>query len=99
MDWVIVAATVVIAVSSIASFFVTWRLSQDSRVLRTAGTEPRLVAYLGPGRDSQMLNLVLENVGQGPARDVAYFVEADSQDFATHNVRRLTPDACLTPDA
>ncbi len=96
MDWVIVAATVVIAVSSIISLVVTWRLSQDSRALRTAGTEPRLVAYLGPGRSPQRLNLVLENVGQGPARDVAYFVEADSQDFAKHNVKGLASASLRT---
>ena len=96
MDWVVVAATVVIAISSIASLVVTWRLSQDSRALRTVGTEPKLVAYIGPGRHPQLLNLVLENVGQGPARDVAYFVEADSQDFAKYDVKGLIPASLRT---
>ena len=47
MDWVIVAATVTIACSALASLWLTWRLSQDNRALRRAGTEPEVVAYLG----------------------------------------------------
>ncbi len=90
MDWVIVAATMVIAVSAVASFCVTWRLSQDSRALRKAGTEPEVVAYLAPDpRSGFFINLVLENVGQGPACDVEYFVDADPEDFAKREVRNV----------
>lgn len=84
----IVGATVVIAVSAVASFWVTWRLSRDSRALREAGTEPEVVAYLAPDRRSAaFLNLVLENVGQGPACEVEFFVDADPDDFAKHEVQ------------
>ena len=87
MDWVIVAATVVIACSTAASLWLTWRLSEDSRALRRAGTEPEVVAYLAPDpRSGFLVDLVLENVGQGPACDVEYFVDADSADFTKHEV-------------
>lgn len=94
MDWVIVAATVVIAFSALASLGLTWRLSQDNRALRKAGTEPEVVAYLGiDPRSGFLVNLVLENVGQGPACDVEFFVEADRQDFADHEVMYVTAGA------
>ncbi|MDE2933842.1 MAG: hypothetical protein OXS47_08235 [Chloroflexota bacterium] len=88
MDWVIVAATVVIALSALASLWLNWRLTQDNRTLRKAGTEPEVVAYLEPEqRSGILLDLVLENVGQGPACDVEYFVDADPEDFARHEVK------------
>ncbi|MDE2669688.1 MAG: hypothetical protein OXI51_08535 [Chloroflexota bacterium] len=91
MDWVIVAATVVIAFSAAVSLGVTWRLSQDSRALRKAGTEPEVVAYLALDATSpSVINLVLENVGQGPACDVDFFVDADAEDFSEHSVRFVT---------
>ena len=94
----IVAATIVMAVAAGLSVvltgvsaWLTWRLSQDNRALRRAGTEPEVVAYLGVERSSAYLvYLVLENVGQGPACDVEYFVDADPQDFASHNVAKVT---------
>ncbi|MCY3882147.1 MAG: hypothetical protein OXG61_08515 [Chloroflexi bacterium] len=88
MDGVIVAATVVIASSALASLWLNWRLSQDNRALRKAGTEPEVVAYLAPDpRSGFFLDLVLENVGQGPACDVEYFVDAEPVDFAKHEVK------------
>ena len=91
MDWVIVAATVVIACSALASLWLTWRLSQDNRALRRVGTEPEVVAYLGlDPRSGFLVNLVLENVGQGPACDVEFFVDADPKDFADHEVMYVT---------
>ena len=87
MDWVIVAATVVIACSAAVSAWLTWRLSQDNRTLLKAGTEPEVVAYLAPDpRSGFLVDVVLENVGQGPACDVEYFVDADPEDFAKHKV-------------
>ena len=87
MDWVIVAATVVIAISALASLALNWRLTQDNRALRKAGTEPEVVAYLGlDARSGFLVNLVLENVGQGPACDVEYLVDADPQVFGDHQV-------------
>ena len=87
MDWVIVAATVVIACSAVVSGWMTWRLCRDNRTLLKAGTEPEVVAYLAPDpRSGFLIDLVLENVGQGPACDVQFFVDADPGDFAKHEV-------------
>ena len=92
VDWVIVAATVVIAISSVVSLGLTWRLSQDNRALRKAGTEPEVVAYLVPyAKEGACISLVLENVGQGPACDVEFFVDAEPKDFADHDVLSVTP--------
>lgn len=92
MDWVIVAATVVIAFSAIASLWLNWRLSQDNRALRKAGTEPEVVAYLAPlGKYRAFFHLVLENVGQGPARDVELFVDAKPSDFDGFDVQDVVP--------
>ena len=94
MDGVIVAATVFIAISAGVSAWSTWRLAKDNRRLLKAGTEPEVVAYLGLDQQSGFLvNLVLENVGQGPACDVEYFVNADPQDFADHKVRHVEAGA------
>lgn len=97
LDWVIVVATVVIATmaavsagSAVVAAVLTRRLTQDNRALLKVGTEPEVVAYLGMERRSTYLvHLVLENVGQGPACDVEYFVDADPQDFADHGVLRV----------
>ena len=92
MDWVIVAATVVIAFSAITSLWLNWRLSQDNRALRKAGTEPEVVAYTAPlGRYNAFFHLVLENVGEGPACDVEFFVHANPDDFAEFNLRDIVP--------
>ncbi len=92
MDWVIVAATVVIACSAVVSAWLTWRLTRDNRTLLKAGTEPEVVAYAAPlGRDNAVFHLVLENVGQGPGRDVEFFVDASPNDFAGFNLRDLVP--------
>jgi hypothetical protein len=55
-----------------AVVLLTAALAQDNRRLRKAGTEPDVVAYLLPDqRHLNMLNLVVANVGRGPARNVA----------------------------
>ena len=92
MDWVIVAATMVIAFSAITSLWLNWRLSQDNRALRKAGTEPEVVAYLAPlGKYRAFFHLVLQNVGQGPARDVEIFVDAEPSDFDGFDVQEVVP--------
>ncbi len=91
-DWVVLVATGVIAISASVSAWLTWRLSQDNRALRKAGTEPEVVAYLArTGRYGAFFQLVLENVGQGPAQDVEIFVDASPPDFAGFNLREIAP--------
>ena len=59
----------------------------ENRRLRKAGTEPEVIAYLAP--DSQHhtpLNFVLANVGRGPARNVSFSFDANTEDLEIHNV-------------
>jgi hypothetical protein len=63
-------------------------LARETRELRRAGTEPDVVAYLLPHPVHLIvINVVIANVGQGPARDVEVEFEADPSDFSSHNVR------------
>lgn len=94
MDWVIVAATVAIAVSAIASLWLNWRLTQDNRALRKVATEPKVVAYLAPDpRSGFLVDLTFANVGQGPACDVEYWIDADPGDFARLEVMHVSAGA------
>ena len=83
----IVAATVVIAISACASLWLNWRLSQDNRALRKMETEPRVVAYLATDhQERRAINFVLANVGRGPARNVEFTLQGELSDFPTHGV-------------
>ncbi len=82
------AATVVIAVVVIITAFLTKALANENRLMRKSGTEPKVVAYLklDPYR-TYVVNFVLANVGQGPARDVEFTFQADESDFRDHDVK------------
>lgn len=81
------AATVVIAVMAYLTWRVTRTLAHENRLLRKAGTEPKVVAYLTiPPLYRIFWNFVLANVGQGPARNVTFKFDADEEDFEAHDV-------------
>ena len=64
-------ATLVSAVMAVVITALTRTLASENRMLRKAGTEPDVVAYLLPNpRFVNFLNLVVANVGRGPARNV-----------------------------
>ena len=87
-------STAIIAGSALVTLIVTsttvWltrNLVRENRLLRKAGTEPKVVPYLKvDSRFSGAINLVLVNVGQGPARNIEYSFLADAEDFARHQV-------------
>ena len=87
-DLISAVATVVIAVSVIITAFLTYALANENRLMRKSGTEPKVVAYLklDPYR-TYVVNFVLANVGQGPARDVEFTFQADESDFRDHDVK------------
>ena len=97
IDWlnansgfVTAGATAIIAFSAVITTLLTWNLARDNRALRKAGTEPEVVAYLDiDARSGSLVMLVLENVGQGPACDVEFFVDADPKDFSAHEVMNV----------
>jgi hypothetical protein len=68
----------------------TWTLATENRLLRKAGTEPEVVAYLLPDqRHLQLLNLVVANVGRGPARNVELEFIGDDLDTLHKRGARL----------
>ena len=80
-------ATAFIAVSAIVTVLLTRSLANENRLMRKAGTEPKVVAYLAT--DSQhphAVNFVLANVGRGPAKNVEFTIEADMNEFMAHRV-------------
>jgi hypothetical protein len=71
--------------------FLAWErrtFTPETRSLRRAGTEPDVVAYLLPQPVHLIvINIVVANVGQGPARNVEVEFDADPEDFSSHRVR------------
>jgi hypothetical protein len=78
-------ATIVLTATTVVYAWLTGILARETRRLRRAGTEPDVVAYLLPDALHLIpINLVIANVGSGPARNVAIEIEADADDFAAH---------------
>ena len=73
-------ATIVIAASAVVTTILTRKLARENELLRKAGTEPEVVAYLDIG--SYFINFVLANVGQGPAQKVKFSIESDDFRFS-----------------
>lgn len=80
-------ATVVIAFFAIVTTALTKTLANENRLMRKAGTEPEVVAYLvtDPQRP-HAINFVLANVGSGPAKNIEFTLDGDMNDFAAHQV-------------
>ncbi len=72
-------ATLVIAMSAVVTTILTRKLARENELLRKAGTEPEVIAYLDIG--SHFINFVLANVGQGPAQKVKFSIESDDFRF------------------
>lgn len=84
---VIAVATVVIAISAVLTFFLTWALVRDNRLLRKAETEPEVVAYLAihPFHYG-FLNFVVANVGRGPARNVKFELDISKEELIEREI-------------
>lgn len=84
----IAISTVVTAAATVILTWLTGSMVGENRRLRKAGTEPELVAYLLPDeRTKILLNFVLANIGQGPARNVMFSFIGDEENFKKHEVR------------
>ncbi|MCE2465459.1 MAG: hypothetical protein J4G01_05190 [Dehalococcoidia bacterium] len=85
-------ATLSIAVSAIVSLWISKELAKENRLLRKASTEPEVAAYLkSDSRLKHARNLVLANVGQGPAKNVMFTIRANMADFKRHQVSPVLP--------
>lgn len=80
-------ATVLSGFSTLVIAVLTLFLWQENRLLRKSGSEPRLIAYYEPHPDGTGgLNIAITNVGKGPAKDVYFQFEGDSENFAKYDL-------------
>ena len=85
-------ATLIIAGSAIISVLISKELAKENRLLRKASTEPEVAAFLKPdSRRNRAINLVVANVGQGPAKNIMFTIRASRADFENHEVSSLLP--------
>jgi hypothetical protein len=90
-------STIVLTITTMVYAWLTAILAKENRLLRKAGTEPQVVAYLSPHpRISGPLQFILANVGQGPAFNVRFRVVSGGQDFDSHQARLPQPNIPLT---
>lgn len=81
-------STVVLTLTTMAYAWLTAILAKENRLLRKAGTEPQVIAYLAlHPRIHGPIQLCIANVGQGPAFAVSFKVVEGGDDFAVHEVR------------
>ena len=90
-------ATVVLTMTTMVYAWHTAVLARENRLLRQAGMEPEIVAYLSPHpRFTGGLLFILANVGRGPALDVSFRITKGGDDFDVHEARLRTPPIPLT---
>lgn len=100
----LVLLTTGILLSGIGSLFVAGYLVRENRILRKAGTEPDVVAYLLPDRRHvTIVRLHIKNIGRGSATEIAFEVGGDHDSFREAKlelplVRGRTPISVLPPD-
>ena len=88
-------STLSIAILAIVTAFLTWRLASENRLLRKAGTEPKVVAYLKPDLGSYvpLVDLVLANVGNGPTRNVDFRIDGEENKLRDYGIKLFPHDA------
>jgi hypothetical protein len=90
-------STVVLTATTMVYAWLTAILAEENRLLRKAGTEPQIVAYLSlHPRISGPLHFILANVGQGPAFDMRFSVVSGGDEFQNRQARLPQPKVPLT---
>nr|MBF4344337.1 hypothetical protein [Vibrio anguillarum] len=80
-------STILSGLSTVAIAVLTVFLWRENRLLRKAGSEPKLVAYFEPHPDGTGgLNISVANVGTGPARDVYIQFKGEESDFTNYDL-------------
>jgi hypothetical protein len=83
-----VVFTVVVAVATVFYAVLTWRLVKETERMRAAQTDPHVAVRIEPSDVwINLVMLVIENVGAGPAYDVKLSV---TPDFTTANKQPLS---------
>lgn len=90
-------ATVVLTATTMIYAWHTAVLAKENKLLRKAGSEPEVIAYLNPHpRFTGGLIFMLANVGHGPALGVSFQITEGGGDFDSHDARLRAPSIPLT---
>jgi hypothetical protein len=77
-----------VAISTVVYAILTWQLVSETRKMRSAETEPLVWVSVQPNAGAPwLLNLVIQNIGPGPAYRIGFSV---STDFITLNNKLLS---------
>ena len=75
--------TAVVAIATGVYAILTWRLVSETRKMREAQTEPKVSAIIQPKEEwLNFIDLVVQNVGLGPAYNINFQVNPDFEDIA-----------------
>ena len=75
------------AISTLVIACLTGFLYYENRLLRKAGSTPRVVAHFDINPDGAGgINMSLSNIGSGPALDVSFEIIVDMEDFRQHEI-------------
>ena len=82
---VLMSATIVMAIA-------TWRLASETRKSREDSQKPKLSVKLKTDKEArEFVELVIANLGKGPAFNVGFRLVGDEADLDTHNVLTRGP--------
>lgn len=101
MDWLInhqdiatLIFSAVVALSTVIYALLTAHLVLETKRMRHAQTEPRIVAFVEPRKEfANFAHLYIENIGMGPAFDISFVFKSDPDD---QGARLLTADFSKT---
>jgi hypothetical protein len=80
----------VLLVASVVLAAVTWVLAKETRLLRRAQTDPHLSVWIEPHeREMHWIDMLIENIGAGPARNVEFLATPDFECFKDQPLSRL----------
>jgi hypothetical protein len=80
-------ATVAVAAATVALAALTWALVRENRLLRRAGTDPQIVAYVIPNHlHFNVFDFVISNIGGGAAREIKLTIVKGGDDFEERGV-------------
>ena len=69
----------------------TWKLVSETKQLRRVQTDPRISMHVEPSRMAERgrVELVIQNVGQGPAKEISFGFEGDGTYFGNGPIDQL----------
>lgn len=77
-DWINLAFSGVVAISTVVYARLTSSLVDETKRMRRAQTEPALAVYVTPHvRHINLIELVIKNIGLGPAKEITWDLRAD----------------------